>query len=144
MPSSPTFDAAIALEPLDRHGDGPARDLEPVREHRRNYLATLGLGLKNGLEVILFRNVNCVFHGCAEEQSKWIRIGRVGQSAEYSGWGEIDGAIPNCCCNDNSFAGLGGSQNGQSFGRTEVREQCLFARRFCSGGKRTGGNARCE
>ena len=59
------LDAAVALEPLDRHGDGRRGNLKPVREHGRDHLTAFGLGLKNGLEVVLFRNVDCVFHGGA-------------------------------------------------------------------------------
>ena len=52
----------IPLQPLQRHGHRGGRNLKPVRQHRRNHLVPLGLSLQNGLQVILFRYVNRVFH----------------------------------------------------------------------------------
>ncbi len=43
-----------------------------MRQHGGNHLAALGLGLKNGLEVVLFRNVDRIFHGLAGDQfNRW-------------------------------------------------------------------------
>ena len=56
------FDVAVALQALERHGDGRRRDLKPVGQHGRNHLTALGFGLQNGLEVVLLRDVDRVFH----------------------------------------------------------------------------------
>jgi dienelactone hydrolase len=57
------LDEAIAFEPFHGHGDGRRGDLEPVREGCGYDRVALGLGLKNGLQVVLFRYVESVFHG---------------------------------------------------------------------------------
>src|ERR1019366_9576696 len=55
-------DVAVALQPLHRHGHRRRRNLKPMRQQRRNHLAPLGLSLQDGLQVVLFRNVDRVFH----------------------------------------------------------------------------------
>ena len=56
------FHVAVALKPLEGHGDCRRGDLKPVGQRGRNHLVALGLGLQDGLEVVLFRNVDGVFH----------------------------------------------------------------------------------
>ena len=63
------LDEAVALEALEGHGHGRRRDLKPVRKRGGNHLEALGVGLENGLQVVFLRNVDGVFHGCAENQS---------------------------------------------------------------------------
>jgi hypothetical protein len=56
------LDIAVALEPLERHGHGRRGNLKPVGEHGGDDLMALGFGFKDGFEVVLFGDVDGVFH----------------------------------------------------------------------------------
>src|SRR5690242_8328729 len=56
MALSPDLDQPVALEPLDRHGDGGRGHVEPPRECDGLDDLTLGLRLGDGLEVVLLGN----------------------------------------------------------------------------------------
>ena len=53
---------AVLLQPAHSHGYRRRRDLEPVRERRRNNGFAFALGLENGLKVVLFGNCDHVNH----------------------------------------------------------------------------------
>ena len=71
MPSAPTLDVAVALQALERHGHGRRRNLKPMGQHGGNHLTPFGLGFEDGFQVIFFRSVDGVFHGCTA--NKFIR-----------------------------------------------------------------------
>jgi len=60
------FDEAIALEAPQCHRNRRRRHLQPMRQRRRNHRPPLALGFENRLEVVLLRNVDGVFHLCAD------------------------------------------------------------------------------
>ena len=44
------------LEPPQRHRDGRGRNLQPIRQGRRNYSFTFALGFENRLQIVFFGN----------------------------------------------------------------------------------------
>ena len=56
LPFGGHVDEGIALEPLNGHGDGRRRDMQPAREGDGLDGFALRFGFRDGLEVILFRD----------------------------------------------------------------------------------------